>query len=135
MDDLYRQIEKEEKQLNDIYNHIFKMNTSYVNTNQQNKHTIGHIIENLLSYLMGVVFDRYQIHNYVTPLDLKSFNEIETVIKEIKFLIIHKMGIDGMKQLERIFGHTIDEYFKIITEKTFVEISSVTNLLVSNNRW
>ena len=112
MDDLYRQIEKEEKQLNDIYNHIFKMNTSYVNTNQQNKHTIGHIIENLLSYLMGVVFDRYQIHNYVTPLDLKSFNEIETVIKEIKFLIIHKMGIDGMKQLERIFGHTIDEYFK-----------------------
>ena len=112
MEDLYKRIEEEENQLNNIYNDIFKMKSNCVNHNQQNKVTFCRIIEDLLSYLMGVVFNRYQIDNYVTSLNVQVFNEIKVVTKEIKFLIIHKMGIDGLKQLETLLGHLIDDYFK-----------------------
>ena len=88
------------------------MKSNCVNHNQQNKVTFCRIIEDLLSYLMGVVFNRYQIDNYVTSLNVQVFNEIKVVTKEIKFLIIHKMGIDGLKQLETLLGHLIDDYFK-----------------------
>ncbi len=104
-------MQEEEIKLNEIYNAIFKVRIPHRNKKQK-EILPKDIIENLLSYAMGVVFNRYQIKEYSNCLDLKKFQDIYIITKEIKKVLQNKLSDTSIEELEKELGYSIDEYFK-----------------------
>lgn len=111
-------MKKEEDELDQIFQTIYQINNlSFHNNanldNFENKDKfIKNIIENLISYLVGVSFSRYQIRGFKSTIKKEEFVKISEVVKNVESLIIMKMTDRGLEAIEKILTMNLEKYLE-----------------------
>ncbi len=104
---LYKDILEKESKLNEIFNYIYKVkrsvNQSSITKNLDSKQ----IVKDIISYAVGVVFNRYKENISIDNIDKSDFVNINDVIKEIKKVISYYVDIT---EVESVLKMTIDDY-------------------------
>lgn len=96
-----------EEQLNLIFNDIYGLELDY--TPKQKFLSKGYkaYLEEILSYVVGVVFDRYQIKGYKSIIDNTKFVLIDELIKEINKILTSQV----IGEIEYLLGYPLKEYY------------------------
>lgn len=83
---LFDAIEKGEKQLNILFDEIYHIEKNNLKNNVNQEKSVKTIIQEILSYFIGVIFHRYFIEEYESRIDTTKWIEIDVVEEKIKEL-------------------------------------------------
>lgn len=110
MNKLNNKIIINEENINDIFNKIYNMNINKVSNHIYNKKTNKEIIEDLISYLVGLIFKRYEYSDYSNDLDISKFIKVEDVINELDIIFNKYFRYDSKEEIETILNLPIEKY-------------------------
>lgn len=106
INDIHIEIAEKEIELNKIFNDIYEFEP----INKSNKHhhriTLKQTVEDVISFLIGVIFGRYTYKNYKVVIDNKKFVNLSEVIYELEKILSE----DIIKQIESVLKVPIDIY-------------------------
>ena len=106
---LYKKLSDNENQINKIFNDIYKTNIKY-----KKDHNIKlidkEIIEDLISYMMGIIFNRYKIDVYKSYLTKEEFIETRLIIEELNKIITIIFEKNVINEIEEILKKDLVEY-------------------------
>lgn len=101
-----------EKVINEIFNDIYNLDIDCTPRYKKLNKTKQDMTKELLSYLVGVVFGRYQIDGYLTKIDNSEYQALDLIIIEIKEIIKKYLSINALGEIEEILTYSIEDYFK-----------------------
>ncbi len=109
---LYQDIIVNEEKINNIFNEIYNININHKSTTIKQIPTNKEIIDDLISYLIGVVFNRYQISTYHNNLDKTKFIKIEDIHQELLVLIKKVFNNNFIIELENMLNVSLFIYIE-----------------------
>lgn len=84
LEDKEKRIQKNEQRINELFEEIYQMNVPSNTIQKHEKKSKKEIAQLLLSYIVGVIFGRFQLENYQSPIDNRKWIELDMLYKEIQ---------------------------------------------------
>mgnify|MGYP003290045892 CR=1 FL=1 len=117
---LNKKLNDNEKSINKIFNEIYKTNINY-KKDKNIKLIDKDVVEELISYMIGIIFNRYQIDGYNYMLTNKEFIETKVINEELKLLIENIFNEKTLVDIEKILKKDILEYLNNLFGKYHIK--------------
>lgn len=108
----YQKIIDNEKKINEIFNQIYKIDIETQSSSKIQVKTKKILIEDLISFFIGVIFKRYKIEEYTSIIDNQKFILINEIYNELYQLILKLFGNDAIRQINEVLNCDLFTYLK-----------------------
>ena len=98
-----------EEEVNLIFNQIYGFNPPR-KLKTISKKSASEIIEEVISFVVGVVFNRYNVDNYELVINNKEYVDIEIIEDEIRKILTIYFGDSATKEIETYLGKDLNSY-------------------------
>lgn len=107
LSNIYYEMNLLEEKLNELFNNIYKVNIDIKIKQKNIMKSHKEYLDDLLSYLIGVVFKRYLYSDYISKIDNTKFISVKEIVQEIKKILDVKIILE----IEEALGYSIESYY------------------------
>lgn len=107
---LNMQVVKYEEKINTIFNQIYQTNISAKSSTNPKVLTVQEIIYDFISYLVGVVFGRFNLYDYHNNIDNSKFINTNDIVCEIEKILDQYFDINTKDEITRCIHNSLKNY-------------------------